>query len=167
MAKLTYQTYREAIEPLLEKPATAKLAVTAALKGNDLTVKGTVSDLEKPGQKVSLRFALAEERIRYQGGNGIRYHHAVVRAMPGGPKGFPLTKRAAEQTVTLNLNALKGTLNKSLDEFAAEMKAGGADFSFPIRPMALKNLRVIAYVQNDETNEILQATQVEVEAGKE
>ena len=167
MAKLKYQTYREAIEPLLEKPATAKLAVTAALKGNDLTVKGTVSDLEKPGQKVSLRFALAEERIRYQGGNGIRYHHAVVRAMPGGPKGFPLTKRAAEQTVTLNLNALKGTLNKSLDEFSADMKSKGADFDFPIRPMALKNLRVIAYVQNDETFEIIQATQVEVEAGKE
>ncbi|MCP6769429.1 hypothetical protein NL529_31745, partial [Klebsiella pneumoniae] len=56
-AKLKYQAYREAIDELLEKPATVKLTATAALKGDELTIKANVADLAKPGEKVSLRFA--------------------------------------------------------------------------------------------------------------
>src|SRR3954468_11152299 len=167
MAKLKYQAYRETIDELLEKPAPVKLSATAALKGDELTVKATVADLAKPGEKVSLRLALAEERVRYQGGNGIRYHHSVVRAMPGGPKGFPLPKASAEQTVTVKLDEVRAANNKALDEFVADLKKQGADFSFGARPMALKNLKVVAFVQNDETNEVLQAVQVDVDAGKE
>ncbi len=37
---------------------------------------------------------------------------------------------------------------------------------FANRPMALKNLKVVAFVQNDETNEVFQAVQVDVDAGK-
>lgn len=167
MAKLKYQSYREAIDPLLETPAPVKLSTTAALKGDELTIKATVADLAKPGEKVALRFALAEERVRYTGGNGIRYHHAVVRAMPGGPKGFPLTKASAEQTVSVKLDEVRASNNKALDDFAAELQKRGADFTFAQRPMALKNLRVVAFVQNDETNEVLQTVQVDVDAGKE
>jgi hypothetical protein len=167
MAKLKYQSYREAIDELLEKPATVKLSATAALKGDELTIKANVSDLAKPGEKVSLRFALAEERVRFQGGNGVRYHHSVVRAMPGGPKGFPLPKATAEQTVTVKLEDVRATNLKFLDDFTADLKKQGADFSFTNRPMALKNLHVVAFVQNDETNEVLQAVQVDVDAGKE
>ena len=167
MARLKYQAYRETIDELLEKPATVKLSTTAALKGDELTIKATVADLEKPGEKVSLRFALAEERVRYQGGNGVRYHHSVVRAMPGGPKGFPLPKSSAEQTVTVKLEDVRAANNKALDEFLDALKRAGAEYNFSARPMALKNLKVVAFVQNDETNEVLHAVQVEVDAGKE
>jgi hypothetical protein len=167
MAKLKYQAYRETIEEILEKPATVKLVGTASLKGDELTIKATVSELQKPGDKVSLRFALAEERIRYQGGNGIRYHHSVVRAMPGGPKGFPLPKATAEQTVTLKLDEVRAANNKALDELVAEARKQGSDFSFSARPMDLRNLKVVAFVQNDETNEVLQAIQLDLEGGKE
>ena len=149
-AKLRYQGYREAIEPLLEKPAGVKLTVTATVKGPDLTIKGTVADLEKPGEKVSLRFALAEDRVRYTGGNGLRYYHAVVRAMPGGAKGFPLPKASAEQTVTVNLDELRAAIAKS---------DGPA--------LGSKGLKVVAFVQNDETHEVLHAVQVDVDGGKE
>ncbi len=167
MAKLKYQTYRESIEDLLEKPAAAKLTLTATAAGPVLTVKGTVADLEKPGEKMTLRFAVTEERVRYAGGNGIRYHHAVVRAMPGGVKGFPLTAKSVEKTVTVNLNDLRAAQNKYLDEFTAEMEKAGNDISFPERPLALKNLKIVAFVQNDETNEILQAAQIDVDPAKE
>ena len=143
------------------------MTATASLKGDELTIKAIVADLQKPGDKVSLRLALAEERVRYQGGNGIRYHHAVVRAMPGGPKGFPLPKASGEQTVSLKLADVRAANNKSLDDFAVDLKKQGADFAFGARPMDLKNLRVVAFIQNDETNEVLQAVQVEVDAGKE
>jgi hypothetical protein len=167
MAKLKYQAFRESIDEILEKPATLKLTATASLKGDELTIKAIVADLQKPGEKVALRLALAEERVRYQGGNGVRYHHSVVRAMPGGPKGFPMTKASAEQTVTVKLEDVRAANNKALDELVADMKKQGADFTFGPRPMEFKNLRVVAFVQNDETNEVLQAVQIEVEAGKE
>jgi hypothetical protein len=167
MAKLKYTAFREAIDDVLEKPATVKLTATAALKGDELAIKANVADLQKPGEKVALRFALAEERVRYSGGNGIRYHHSVVRAMPGGPKGFPLPKASTEQAVTIKLSEIKAANNKALDDLMAEMKKQGADFSFSNRPMDLKNLKLVAFVQNDETNEVLQAVQVDVEAGKE
>jgi hypothetical protein len=164
MARLKYQAYRETIDDQLEKPATVRLTVTASLKGDVLSGKAVVADLQKPGEKVSLRFALAEERVRYQGGNGVRYHHAVVRAMPGGPKGFPLPKAAAEQTVTVNLEDVRAANNKALDD---EQKTQGGRFTFAARPMALRNLKFVAFVQNDETNEVLQAVQVDVEPGKD
>jgi hypothetical protein len=166
-ARLKYQEYRETIDDLLEKPATVKLTATADLKGGELTAKATVADLQKPGDKVSLRFALAEERVRYQGGNGVRYHHSVVRAMPGGPKGFPLAKASAEQTVNVKLDEVRAANNKALDAFSAELKSRGADFTFSSRPMALKNLKLVAFVQDDESKEVLHAVQVDIETGKE
>ena len=167
MAKLRYQAYSETINELLEKPATVKLNATVNRKGDELTFRVTVADLEKPGEKVFLRLALAEERVRYQGANGVRYHHAVVRAMPGGPKGFPLTKGTADQTVTLKLDDVRLANDKSLDEFVAVAKRQVPGFSFSVRPMDLKNLKLVAFVQNDETSEVLQAVQVDVEEKKE
>lgn len=167
LAKAKYQAYRETIDKLLATPVPVTLTATATRTGNEITIKASVADLQKPGEKVVLRFALAEERIRYQGGNGIRYHHAVVRAMPGGPKGFPLTKASAEQTVTVKLDDVRTENNKALDQFAEGLRARGADFTFVTRPMALKDLKVIAFVQNDETKEVLQAVQVELAEGKE
>ena len=167
MAKIKYQTYREAIEDVLEKPAAAKLTLTATAAGPAITVKAAVADLEKPGEKMTLRFAVAEERVRYAGGNGLRYHHAVVRAMPGGVKGFPLTAKAAEKTVTVNVAELRAAQGKYLDEFTAEMEKAGNEIAFPERPLALKNLKIVAFVQNDETNEIVQAAQIDLEPAKE
>jgi thiol-disulfide isomerase/thioredoxin len=157
-AEKKYSAIREQVAEGLEKAPGVKLglAVTKAEKG--YSAKATVSDLESPGEKVSLRFALAEERVRYTGGNGIRYHHMVVRSMPGGPKGFPLPKKTAEQTVTFDPDELRKELNKYLDDFA---KTEG-EFPRPDRPLALKNLKLVAFVQNDATREVLNAVQVDV-----
>jgi hypothetical protein len=78
--------------------------------------------------------------------------------MPGGIKGFPLTNKSAEQTVSFDPNELKKELRKYLEDFAhTEEPFPRAD-----RPLALKNLKLIAFVQNDATKEILQAVQVDV-----
>ena len=167
LAKVKYLAYKSVIEEMLEKPATAKLALTATLKADELSLKATVSDLEKPGEKVALRFAVVEDRIRYAGGNTLRYHHAVVRAMPGGAKGYPMAKKSAEQTATIKIADIRTALVKGLDEVQTKIREDNPEFSFPARPLALKNLRVVAFLQNDETGEILQAVQVELEAGKE
>ena len=161
-AKDKYTAFRGLIEKQLETPAAAKLALTVTPNGKGYVAKATVTDLEAPGEKVALRFVLVEDRIRYAGGNGIRYHHQVVRDVPGGIKGVPLTKKTQEQAVTIDIAELKAKLGKYLEDYA---KTEG-EFPRADRPLELTGLKLIAFVQNDATGEILQSAQVDLDAKK-
>ncbi len=160
VAKEKYTDLRAAVEKGLEEPAKAKLALTVTRGDKGLVVKAAVSDLDKPGEKVMLRFAVVEPLVRYVGGNGARFHQNVVRAMPGGATGFPLPKKALDQTVAVNVDDVRGGLGKYLDKFAEDF----APFPTPARPLALKNLKVIAFIQDDASGDILTAAQVDLDA---
>ena len=105
-----------------------------------------------------LRFALVEDVVRYKGGNNLPSHHYVVRALPGGAKGIALTEKSSKQTATIDLDELRGNLKKYLDDYASKGRA----FPKPAKPLELANLHVVAFVQNDDTKEVLQAVKVEV-----
>jgi hypothetical protein len=160
-SKVKYSGYRETIDELLEKGPGAKLQLSATQKGGDVNIKANVSELAEPGESIMLRFALTEERIRYAGGNGLRYHHNVVRALPGGAKGVALTKKTSEHTATVNLDKLRGDILKYLEDAAKE-----EEFTNPDKPLALKDLRVVAFIQDDTSGEVLQAATVEIEEKK-
>ncbi len=157
-SKKKYAEFRTAIDDALEKAPPAKLALSMTKDDKGFSVKGMVSELEKPGEKIMLRFALTEERVRYSGGNGVRYHQRVVRAMPGGQKGFALTKKSQEQSVTVNPEELKGRLVKYLDDFAKNE----SPFPRSDRPLALQSLKVVAFIQDDATGEVLNAAQIDL-----
>jgi hypothetical protein len=156
--KAKYTEVMEVVNDQLETPATVKLNLDIAKDGAAWKAVAKVSELGKPGEKVVLRFAVVEERVRYNGSNGSRFHSHVVRAMPGGIKGFPLTKKEQQETVTINVEDLRKTLAKYLEDFAKEQ----GEFARSERPLALTNLKLIAFIQNDETKEILNAAQVEL-----
>jgi hypothetical protein len=159
-----YKAYRDIIDKLLEESPKANIALRASREGNANTkafgpaikMSASVSNLKDAGEDVRLRFVLAEEEIRFVGSNNIRFHHMVVRDMPGGADGFKLTDKGGEHSATVNLGELRTSLTKYLDEFVEK----NGPFPKPRRPMALKNLKVIALVQDDKTGEILQAAQV-------
>ena len=109
-----------------------------------------------------LKLALIEEKVRYQGSNNMRYHHHVVRAFPGGVEGVALKDKTGKHAATVDLAELRKTLIKYLDSTAKKTPFPNSD-----RPLDLKNLRVVAFVQNDKTKEVLQAVQVEVKMAKE
>lgn len=159
-AKEFFAGLQSAVDEQLEKPAGCKLTLTAAkgMKGTD--IKASIADLDIGSNKMALRFAVVEPRVRYAGGSGARYHQNVVRALPGGGKGFPLTKKQTEQTMNVNPDEIRAALTKSLDEFAKN----DGEFPRTCRPMDLKNLKVIAYVQNDSTGDILQAASLDLDA---
>lgn len=156
-AQEKYNAYRAVIESLLETTAPAKIKAAVQRKGDKLDITAEVSDLEKPGEKVRLRLALVEEQIRYTGGNQLRFHHRVVRALPGGAAGLALTGKTGKQQVSVDLGELRKTLNTYLDDYSKQRP-----FSNPSRPMDFKKLSVVAFVQNDANKEILQATEVAV-----
>jgi hypothetical protein len=158
LAEAKYKDVRGSIEAALEKPAGVKLAVTVAKADTGFTAKATVGGLAMPGEKVRLRFALAEERVRFRGGNGTLYHHMVVRAMPGGAGGFPLPKADGEQTVAIDPDAMRAEIAKYLGTVP---KTEGP-FPRLDRPLALVDVKLVAFVQNDATREVLTAVQVDV-----
>jgi len=147
-----FKEYSEVVNKLLETPATVQLAAKAVRVGDKITIDAKTTNLDKPGDKIRLRLVLVEDWARYKGSNGLQYHHRVVRAMPGGAKGATLKVKDFEHSAEVDLNKLRANLGKYLDE----------DYKDGPRPMRLRDLRVVAFVQNDETSEILNAVEVPV-----
>jgi hypothetical protein len=159
-AKAIFDALKEKVNEELEKPSEAKLKLVVTPGEKGFTGKASVTDLEKAGEQTFLRFAVVEEKIRYTAGNGVKYHHNVVRATPGG-KGIVLKQKAADHTVTVNPDELRETLSKSLDDLAKEAELPRGE-----RPLALKNLKLVAFVQNDSTGDVLAAAQADLAAAK-
>jgi hypothetical protein len=151
-----HRQYRSIIDTLLEKPAAAKLHVTAARKGANIEITAEVTDVDKPAEQLRLRLALVEEQVRYLGGNGMRFHHHVVRAVPGGPDGLAVKGKLAKQVVSVDLGDLRKELDKYLTDAAKQ-----TPFPNTQRPLDLNKLLVVAFLQDDRTKEVLQAVQVE------
>jgi len=152
-----YDRYRGLIDPLLETEAACKVKATARRSGDKVEIRAEVDGAD-PEAKLKLRLVLAEETIRFVGSNKIRFHHQVVRAMPGGVEGKAITGKNFTTTASVELPQLRQTLVAYLDNYAANVRP----FPQPGRPLDFRNLRVIALVQDDTTQEILQAVQVEV-----
>jgi hypothetical protein len=157
-AERKFEQYRGIIDPLLETPASARIVATANRQNDKIAIDVKVSGLDNPGADKKLRIVLVEENIRYVGGNKIRFHHQVVRAMPGGAGGFELKGKDNHLTTSVDVPELRKQLNNYLDNFVATK----GPFPNANRPLSMDHLRVIAFVQDDATHEILQATQVEI-----
>jgi hypothetical protein len=151
-----------ALDPLLNTASKVSLKAAATRKGNKINITAEAADVSSPGEKIRLRLVLVEDVVSYKGGNGISQYRSVVRALPGGPNGMALKEKTGKQTAEVDLDELRKTLKKYLDDYAEKEDA----FPNKERPMELKKLRVIAFVQNDQTREIYQAVQVEVKDEK-
>jgi hypothetical protein len=160
-----YNTLRKTINRAVDAADKAAVSVKATRKGDKIAITAEVSELKNPGAKVHLRLLLVEEVVRYPGSNGQRLHHHVVRAMPGGAEGFALKEKTAKHSVTVSLAEVRKEQEKYLKEYR---------FGFRAKPFAetdnlrvtLKDLKVVALVQDDESKEILQAAQVDVPEAK-
>ena len=155
-AENKFKEYRKIINPLLEKTSPIKLSGTATRAGDKVDiavdVKGADADL-------MLRLLVVEDSIKYVGGNKIRFHHQVVRAMPGGVDGVAIKDGSMKHTATEDVAAIRKDLASYLDEYAVKERP----FPYPtIRPIGMMDLKVIALVQNDKTGEVVQAVQFDV-----
>lgn len=154
-----YAEYSGSIDALLNEPAQAQLQVSAVRKGDKINITAEASGVAKPGDNVRLRLALVEREVDYKGGNRIPSYHHVVRDLPGGAAGLALKEKTGKQTVTVDVSELRKNLEKYLDEFAKE-----TPFPSTQRPLELRNLLVVAFVQDDATRKVLQATQADVQS---
>jgi hypothetical protein len=156
-AEPKYKQYVGLIDPILEKTTPVKVAGKATRAGDRIDIAVEVTDAD--GEELKLRLLLVEEEIRFAGSNGIRFHHHVVRALPGGAAGVALKDKGLRHTATADVGAIRKGLVQYLDDYAANTRP----FPQPGRPLDLKDLKVVALVQSDKTGEILQAAQFPVE----
>jgi hypothetical protein len=156
-AESKFKQYAGVIDPILEKSTDTKVAGKATRTGDAIDVALEVAGGD--GEDMKLRVLVCEETVRYVGGNALRLHHHVVRAMPGGAGGVAINEGTFKHTVRVDLGTVRKGLTTYLDEFARTRP-----FPKPERPMEMKELKVIALVQNDKTKQIVQAAQLEVES---
>ncbi len=156
-AESKYTQYTGVIDPLLEKVTEVKVGGRATRAGDKIDIAVEVAG--GSGDDMKLRVLVVEENVKYVGGNQLRFHHQVVRAMPFGAEGVAIKDKAFKQTASVDLGSVRKTLTTYLDDYAANTRP----FPKPERPMDMKALKVIVLVQNDETKEIVQAAQLEVE----
>ena len=156
-AEKKFDEYREIIDPLLENTTPIKLDCKASRSGDQISIAVEVAGADAKDE-LKLRFVLVEENIKYVGGNRLRFHHQVVRALPGGAEGVVVKDAAFKHTATLDVSAQRKELVKYLDEYAEKTRP----FPNANRPLDMSHLRVIALVQNDKTGEVVQAAQMEV-----
>jgi hypothetical protein len=156
-----YQEYRGAIDPILEERKQVDVSVSASRTGDEIAIvaEAALPSASKEGaakagksSSVKIRLALTEESVRYVGGNRLRFHHHVVRALPGGAQGTALVDGRGKVEVKVNLAELRKTLEGYVAERAEERPF------FGVAPaVALENLSVVAFVQDDLDKSILGA----------
>jgi hypothetical protein len=154
-AEKKYGQYVEQIGTLLDQSTPVKVTGTATRSGDKLSINAKVDGAA--GDDLRLRLVVVEEEVRFSGGNGLRFHHHVVRAMPGGADGVAVKGAAFEHAAAVDLEAVRADTEKYLDEYAATRAFPRAG-----RPLDYKHLKVIALVQNDATKEVVQAVQLDV-----
>ena len=145
----------------LKTETKAAIQLKAQRKGDIITIAAGVSGLETTGEKVRLRLALVEEVVRYQGLNGQRLHHNVVRGFPGGVDGVKLLKSASQHEQIVQIKELAKSLSDYLTASNEKRPFMGVE-----RPMELNHLKVVAFIQNDDDKKVLQAVQADVEEKK-
>jgi hypothetical protein len=91
------------------------------------------------------------------GGNKLRYHHHVVRAMPGGAKGIELKNGKCKTDVTVSLADLKLEIEKYLSDFTKTRA-----FPNPLPEIKLDRLAVVAFIQDDGDKSVIHAVTVPV-----
>jgi hypothetical protein len=157
-----YDQYYDALVARLDEEAKVKLTAKAVRKGDKIDIDADVADLAEAGASVKLRLVLVEDEIEYKGGNGVERHHHVVRAFPGGLDGVALKEKALKHKASVDLAEVRKEVKKYLEDF---YKKNEEELPKQL-PLDLKNLKVVALVQDDNTREILHAVQVDVEDAK-
>ncbi|MEZ6046611.1 MAG: hypothetical protein R3C11_13765 [Planctomycetaceae bacterium] len=145
------------LQPLRSKSTPIKLSVTAHAENKQLTINATSEGLVPPLDNIRLKLALAEEEVYYVGSNGIRTHHMVVRYMPGGTNGITATGEQFSHEEVIDLPKIKEELLNYIEAFEQQ-----SNYQFGDKPMHLKKMYVVGFIQNEENNEILQSVKVPV-----
>jgi len=151
-----YRRLRTAVESSLSDHTDLKLELSATADQGKIAISAKALGLKSFPANTRLQVVLAEDKVRYQAPNGIRFHEMVLRNMPTGIAGVAPVQGSLSFSTDVDLLKLKRRLLKELAPVEAESEA------FDEKPMDLAALHLVAFLQNAETGEILQAAAIPV-----
>ncbi len=170
MAKNKFYLYSDIIERQMKNPTSVSIKLSASLKNDVLTIKASAETAPKAHQplaeknkKLKLRIALVEDEVFYKGTNGIEHHKFVVRKMIKSHDGFVFPANGKlSVTQTVNMKSLVDELGKYYDQTNVLYSQRGAGLKEMKNRIDRERLAVVAFVQDDVTRQILQASTVKV-----
>ena len=154
-----FKLYTGRIEPRLSfRPVVDFSSVALKQEGDTITATGEVeltsSSLKLENTK--LRLALVEKVVHYTGRNGVHFHHLVVRKMLGPPEGVALQQIPGRTrfSESVKLSDLQSSLRSYRENIE---KTQGFRWPEKLDDVDSKQLALVAFVQNDETKEVMQS----------
>jgi hypothetical protein len=165
-SKLVYEDLRKKVDPVIDSDSKLSIQLSAEAKDGKLSLSAKVDGSKDLPLTARLRLVLAEDVVHFDASNGIRRHEMIVRYMPGGPNGIAIKEGRLSFQSSLKLAAIKQELvdylnqyESGLPPFILQQLPNG---EFPVRPMDLKPLHLIAFVQDDASQNVLQAAVISV-----
>lgn len=155
-----YYVILGAISHFLKMSTDVKIESSAVVEAEKLNVKISVTGIPEDAiEKVRLRVAIAEENVEFTAPNGIRHHHMVVRTMLGGPGGKAANKdHVLEYQIAMPIVELKARQISYLNQMEHAHRV-----QFPKKPVEMKHLYLVCFVQHENTREVFQAAATRIE----
>lgn len=151
------------IDKRLEVAADADIALDVNVDGVFVNAKARVSNLKAATGRLRLQIALVEDGLTYNGENTIRFHPMVVRNLAGPSlNGFEFEPAKPSAEWRFDLVALSTGLKKYLDDYEKRPRATPYTFMQKKDLIDPAHLSVVAFLQDDQTKKVLQATSVKV-----
>lgn len=163
-AKTRFEEMDKLVQTDLESPPEAALQLSAWREGDRVQVRTSVANLTSASKTLKLQIALVEDDLRYSGENGIRFHHMVVRRIAGDAQGFALTAgKDSETAYSFDLPKISDGLETYLDAYEkSNDRFGPIKFISKMYTINPAGLSVVAFVQDEASRHILQASYARV-----
>jgi len=161
--KLFGDTVQPVVDRRLEVKPAAEIGLEAKTAGDKVDVAVRIGKTGKPGRALRLQIALVEEAVHYTGENGVRFHPMVVRSLAAPDAkapGLPLASgKGAKLVYTFDIAKAVADAKAHLDEMEGGSSERFGKFQFIERRSDINrgNLRIVAWVQDEKTKEVLQA----------
>ena len=157
-----------AIDKALESLSEGAIRISAMRQGPTVKVKVSVESARRTSSNLRLQLALVEDDIRYTGVNGIRFHPLVVRAMAGEKaEGFAV-KAAATPTFehTFEVRQIEASIKAYLDDYERNGRTLPTKFDEKKYEIDVNKLSLVAFLQDNQTKQILQAVYLKLPAAE-
>ncbi len=148
-----YKELLPIVGSLINEPSSVVINLDATAEGDKMKIKVEVSGVAESRTAVRLRLLIVDPLIHFDAPNGIRLHEMVVRDMPAGTNGIAIKDGKATFEKTVSISELKAEILADLNTF---QKNRG--YQFEDVPSDFTKLKVVAFVQDDDSRLVLQST---------
>jgi hypothetical protein len=157
---VVYRRLRSTVETALKDKIDLSLEMSVKADKGQIAIAVKAQGLKTFPSNTRLQIVLAEDKVEFAASNGIRFHEMLARSMPGGVAGVAPVQGVLSFKGEVDISKLKRQLARQLAK--AEMEA---EAPFDAKPLELQSLHLVAYIQNGETGEVLQAASMPVMGG--